>query len=147
MLVGWGDFRSGELHFDIVSSMPGLRSHDFTRAGIAPLIGYFRDCWVAARQLPCQLDLSGCAQAAGSLRIRMRGKRWLACRRRWCTASATATAAANGSSPRSARRPARRPGAGTALKLLLPFIDTALRRIPPAPARQARCDRSRWPRT
>ena len=27
------------------------------------------------------------------------------------------------------------PGSGMALKLLLPFIDTALRRMPPAPAR------------
>jgi len=33
------------------------------------------------------------------------------------------------------------PGAGVALKLLLPFIDTALRQMPPAPVRAAPCSR------
>ena len=69
LLVGWGDFRSGELEFDIVSSMPGVRTHEFTRAGIAPLIGYFRDCWVAARQLPCQLDLQRLLAVARPVRL------------------------------------------------------------------------------
>src|SRR5215207_6451655 len=54
MLIGWGDFRCGELRYDIVSSLPGMRSHHWTHAAIAPLISYLRDCWVAAQQLPCQ---------------------------------------------------------------------------------------------
>jgi DNA-binding CsgD family transcriptional regulator len=33
-------------------------------------------------------------------------------------------------------------GAGTTLKLLLPFIDTALRQMAPAPARQPGCERN-----
>src|SRR3954471_13089156 len=42
MLIGWGDFRTGDLQYDIVSSLPGMRSHDWTVAGIAPIISYFR---------------------------------------------------------------------------------------------------------
>src|SRR5438445_10891907 len=60
MLVGWGDFRTGELQYDIVSSLPGMRSHDWTVAGIAPIISYFRDCWAAAQHQPTQLDASVC---------------------------------------------------------------------------------------
>ena len=62
MLIGWGDFRTGDLQYDIVSSLPGMRSHDWTVAGIAPIISYFRDCWAAAQQQPTQLDASVCAQ-------------------------------------------------------------------------------------
>ena len=142
MLVGWGDFRCGELHFDIVSSTPGLRSHDFNRAGIAPLIGYFRDCWVAARQLPCHLDLSGCAKLLGHCDSNAREAV-----ARMQTALVHGFSEGNRSGERvfaalsvQASAPA---GGGTALKLLLPFIDTALRRIPRLPAPKARSDRSR----
>lgn len=62
MLIGWGDFRTRELRFDIVSSLPGVRTHSFTHATMAPLISYFRDCWVAAQHLPCQLDVTACKE-------------------------------------------------------------------------------------
>jgi transcriptional regulator EpsA len=140
LLVGWGDFRSGELHFDIVSSMPGLRSQNFTRAGIAPLISYFRDCWVAAQQAPCQLDVTGCQQLLGQCG-------WAAMQAIGSMRTALVHGTADGH--RSGERifaalstqDQVAPGGGTALKLLLPFIDTALRRMPPPPARQAACER------
>jgi DNA-binding CsgD family transcriptional regulator len=50
-------------------------------------------------------------------------------------ASARATAAAS-------TRPEAPAAAGGALKLLLPFIDIALRRLPAAAVRQARCERN-----
>ena len=140
MLVGWGDFRSGDLHYDIISSLPGLRSQDFTRASISPLISYFRDCWVAAQQAPCQVDITGCQQLLGHCS--------------WASTQGIAsmrTGLVHGTTDgvRGGERifaalstlTDMRPGGGSALKLLLPFIDTALRRIPPAPVRQAACDR------
>jgi len=30
MLIGWGDFRSGRLNYDIVSSLSGMRTHHWT---------------------------------------------------------------------------------------------------------------------
>jgi transcriptional regulator EpsA len=138
MLVGWGDFRSGELHFDIVSSIPGMRSNEFTRTGIAPLMGYLRDCWVAARQLPCQLDMSGCARLLGQCGYPSREA---------LARMQTALVHGFGDGNRGERifaalsaQPCLPAGSGPALKLLLPFIDVALRRIPPTPSRQARCD-------
>ncbi|HWI82317.1 XrtB/PEP-CTERM-associated transcriptional regulator EpsA [Ramlibacter sp.] len=140
MLVGWGDFSSGDLHYDLVSSVPGLRSHNFTPACIAPFVGYLRDCWVAAQQAPCQVDITGCQQLLGHCN--------------WASAQAIAsmrTALVHGTTdgPRGGERifaalsmqTSLPPGGGSALKLLLPFIDTALRRIPPAPVREAACDR------
>jgi len=144
LLVGWGDFQSGDLHYDIVSSTPGLRSRDFTTASIAPLVSYLRDCWAAAQHLPCQVDISGCQQLLGPCN--------------WRSVQAIGsmrTALVHGTTdgPHGGERvfaalttetslPA---GGATALKLLLPFIDTALRRIPPPPLRRAACERERAP--
>ena len=140
MLVGWGDFHSGDLQYDIVSSVPGLRSHHFTAAGLAPLVSYFRDCWVAAQQSPCHLDITGCQQLLGQCG--------------WASTQAIGsmrTALVHGTSDghQSGERifaalsidAAAPPGGGMALKLLVPFIDTALRRIPPPPPRHAACER------
>lgn len=143
MLIGWGDFRSGELHFDIVSSLPGMRSHHWTAAGISPFISYLRDCWAAAQQLPCQLDISGCTDllpdgGQGHAPVQ--------------SLAAMRTALVHGIRERKAdgerifaaltTQEARPAGAGTALKLLLPFVDTALRRMAPLPVRQAPCESS-----
>lgn len=141
LIVGWGDFRTGELQYDIVSSVPGLRSQHFTRASIAPLISYLRDCWVAAQQSPCEVDITGCQQLLGHCN--------------WQSTQAIGsmrTALVHGTpdGPNGNERiyaalsthtgvPA---GGGAALKLLMPFIDIALRRIPPAPAKQAACERA-----
>jgi len=92
LLVGWGDFRSGDLQYDIISSLPGLRTHLCPASRIAPLVNYFRDCWVAALSQPCQLDIGGCGQLLGEA-----GQGWAPApgvpgnaARRWSTASATA---------------------------------------------------------
>lgn len=139
MLIGWGDFRSGELQHDIVSTLPGMRSHHWTAAAISPLIGYFRDCWVAAQQLPCQLDISGWAEL---LRGRGQGGPALEAIGSMRSALVHGIGGTQGSERVFAalsKQPVRTAEAGTALKLLLPFIDTALRRMPPAPLRQAPC--------
>lgn len=141
MLIGWGDFRTGDLQYDIVSSLPGMRSHDWTTAAVAPLVSHFRDCWAAAQHQPTQLDASVCADL-------VRGAGESAAPQ---ALSTFRTALVHGI--RRTRHGAERvfvalsresdlpPGAPTALKLLLPFIDTALRQMPSAPARAAPCSR------
>ena len=142
MLIGWGDFRTGDLCYDIVSSLPGMRSHDWTPAAIAPLVSYFRDCWVAAQYAPCQLDARGCADL-----VRRAGEGGAP-----EALKEMQTAVVHGIPPgkhskerifvafsRSAEPPQ---GCAQALKLLLPFIDTALRQMAPAPVRHAQCQRT-----
>jgi len=140
MLVGWGDFRAGPLHFDLVSSLPGMRSRDWTDAALTLLIGYFHDCWVAAQQQPCVVDASVCGdllQGCGQVDVpeALLGMK---------AALVHAISCGQGGQrvfvvfSRDASLPA---DAGMALKLLLPYIDTALRQMPPAPIRQAACAR------
>jgi transcriptional regulator EpsA len=141
LMVAWGDFRSGDLHYDIVSSLSGMRSHDWTAAAITPLISYFRDCWVAAQHLPCQLEASECAALVMSTG-QGAAPRALAQMR---TAIVHGIADARSGSERIfvalSCDDAHPAGAAVALKLLLPFIDTALRRMPPAPVRHTLCER------
>lgn len=142
MLIGWGDFRSGELHFDIVSSLPGLRPQNCEAARISRLLGYFRDCWVAAQQSPCQLVISDC--------IGLLGDSLPGCAfSQAITTMQTALVHGIGDGRHCGQRmfvtfseQARLPaGADVALRLLLPFIDTALRRMPPAPTSLGRFER------
>ena len=133
MLIGWGDFRSGVLQYDIISSLAGMRSQHWSRATIAPLISYFRDCWAAAQKLPCQIDIAPCSELVPH-------------RQGWASAETIAsmrTALVHGMSGAEpgeervfaalSRQPIRVGRDAAALKLLLPFIDSALRRMPPAP--------------
>lgn len=143
MLVGWGDFRTGDLHCDVVSSLPGARSHNCTRATVAPLVNYFRDCWVAAQHLPCQIDLKGCAELFGR-----GGQGWAPSPPFARMRSALVHGIGDGTHcverifaalSGEAYPP---PAAASALKLLVPFIDTALRQMPPAPELKPACERT-----
>ncbi|WP_053076740.1 XrtB/PEP-CTERM-associated transcriptional regulator EpsA [Caenimonas sp. SL110] len=136
MLVGWGDFRTSALHFDIISSQPGMRSHDWTLHALAPLISYFRDCWIAAQQQPCELDVGACANLVADARRNAFALDKIPCMSR---ALVHGIAGSRHGSERIfaavSREPFTRRGAGTALKLLLPFMDSAMRRMPSAPSR------------
>jgi transcriptional regulator EpsA len=134
MMIGWGDFRTGELHHDLVSSVPGVRSHSCARAAMGPLISYFRDCWVAAQHLPCQVDMKDGAELLGRS-----GEGWTTTPA--IAGMRSALVHGIGDGRRSGERifaalssePYPPPNAANALKLLVPFIDTALRQMPPAP--------------
>ncbi|MES2784442.1 MAG: XrtB/PEP-CTERM-associated transcriptional regulator EpsA [Pseudomonadota bacterium] len=143
MLIGWGDFRNSVLHFDLISSQPGMRSHDWTTSALAPLISYFRDYWIAAQQLPCALEVRSCADLMGGSR---RDALPVDTLLRMDSALVHGIAGSRHGSERIfaafSREPFRQRGAGTALKLLLPFMDSALRRMPPAPER-ASCVRNK----
>jgi transcriptional regulator EpsA len=135
MLVGWGDFRSGDLSFDIVSSVPGVRTENFTGSMVKPILSYLRDCWAAAQHLPCQLDLATCQGLLGAPAHNTCAGRAL---------SGMRTAVVHGTGDRGngcervfaalSSRVGATAGVAAALKLLVPFMDTALRQMPPPPA-------------
>lgn len=141
-IAAWGDFRAGAVHIDLVSSLPGLRTRQARTARFLPLVNYLRDCWVAAQHAPCQVDVHGCASlcaqgegAAAALVATIAPDPALGCMR---------SALVHGT--REAAPPGERLFAmltwrtrtdesqAQALRLLVPFIDTALRRMPPLPA-------------
>lgn len=134
MLVAWGDFRSDALSYDIVSSLPGLRSSDFTPASIAPLVRYLRDAWAAAPQAPCHVHLAHCDQL---LRGCSPTSRAVIARLRIALVHGTRDAGDGTERMFGAlsMQPAVPAGGAGALSLMLPYIDTALRRIAPMPPR------------
>ncbi len=142
LLVGWGDFRGGDVQFDVVSSIPGLRTHQCSQQRIAPLVAYFRDCWIAAQQQPCELDIGGVGQLLGEA-----GQGWAPAPGVPGMHSALVHGIGDsrfGGERIFAALSGRRaqPGGAGALKLLVPFVDSALRRMPPAPVRQPGAERS-----
>jgi transcriptional regulator EpsA len=142
MLIGWGDFRAGDLHFDIVSSLPGLRTYHCTASGVSPLINYFRDCWVAAQHSPCELDISGCAQLLPNVPGAPSGEAIARMRTALVHGIGDGRHCSDRVFVALSGQPCASIGATSVMKLLLPFIDTALRRMPPAPARPTPMDRS-----
>jgi transcriptional regulator EpsA len=141
MLIGWGDFRTGELHYDIVSSLPGMRSTDWTVAGVAPLISHFRDCWAAAQHQPTQLDATLCADLVRGLGDGAAPEAIKTFRTALVHGIRQTRQGAERIFVALSRQQELPPQAPQALKLLLPFIDTALRQMPPAPVRAAPCSR------
>ncbi|MEJ7931954.1 XrtB/PEP-CTERM-associated transcriptional regulator EpsA [Ramlibacter sp. AN1015] len=145
LLVAWGDFTAGDLQVDLVSSLPGLRTHECGAGRLQPLVNYLRDCWIAAGHAACQLDLHGCADLFGAP-----GQGWGPGH----ALSFMRSGVVHGTrDPRTgcerifaalANRPQPADSAPGMLRLLMPFIDLSLRGMPSTPARQARFDRGEF---
>jgi len=133
LLIGWGDFQSGDLQHDFVSSLPGLRTRDWSPKAIRPLVSFFHDHWVAGQRRPCAIDLAEC----GDLLARSpdRSPRDAILRLRIALVHGVSGHAPGGELVVAALGipDGRPPGDGNALKLLLPFIEAAIRRLPPPP--------------
>ena len=142
LLVGWGDFRNGDLQYDIVSSLPGLRTH------LCPAAAHR----AAGELLPRLLGRRAVAALpAGHRQQRPAARRG---RQGWAASPGVPgmqTALVHGvgdarlggerifAALSSGLAPA---GGAAALKLLVPFIDSALRRMAPAPMRQPGAERN-----
>jgi transcriptional regulator EpsA len=143
VIAAWGDFRSGDLQLDLISSLPGLRTQECRAERLAPLVSYLRDCWAAAQHAPCQVDVHGCAGLFGTA-----GDGWAPghaiTAMRSAVVHGTRDASLGGERIFAALSTQLQQGefAPTALKLLMPFLDTALRRIPTEAERQPRAERS-----
>jgi transcriptional regulator EpsA len=95
---------------------------------MGPLLGYLRDCWVAAQHAPCEVELIECEpllrDCTAAQRQALRGMH-------------TAVVHGTMNRARGAQRifaaltsdPNPPAGSGAALKLLLPFMDSAVGRI------------------
>ncbi|MFD0667092.1 XrtB/PEP-CTERM-associated transcriptional regulator EpsA [Ramlibacter sp. MAHUQ-53] len=128
MLAAWGDFRCGVLQVDLVSSLPGLRTQDGLGPRLRPLVHYLRDCWVAARQAPCCVDVQGCLRLCGEGGAAPAALGWM----RSAVVHATPDTGQGGERLFALLSGRPRPGEAepALLRLLAPFIDTALRRLP-----------------
>ncbi|MDB5744865.1 MAG: transcriptional regulator, LuxR family [Polaromonas sp.] len=81
LLAGWGNFQEGGVQHDIVSRLPGARSYAPGTDVLPFLLGKFYDCWVAALRNPCRMSfrnfeyLLGTTSLPGSFGHALRGMR------------------------------------------------------------------------
>ncbi|MEO7106197.1 MAG: XrtB/PEP-CTERM-associated transcriptional regulator EpsA [Rhodoferax sp.] len=58
LVAAWGDFHLGLVHYDIVSSIPGVRSENAESEIITPLLTGLFDRWIAQDRRPFSLKVS-----------------------------------------------------------------------------------------
>jgi transcriptional regulator EpsA len=57
MLAAWGDFESNFIRHDIVSTLPGVRTDHSNPARFSPLLGDFHNRWIERGKTPYTLDI------------------------------------------------------------------------------------------
>lgn len=130
LVAAWGDFHLGLVHYDIVSSIPSVRSENAVTEAITPLLTGLFDRWIAQDRRPF------------SLKVCERGFTW----------DNMATPGPIGDAMRTMRsslihgindqrgrhdclyvlfstQPQRHRNERTALKFMLPYIDNAMRQV------------------
>lgn len=137
LLAGWGNFQEGSIRHDIVSRLPGVRSYAVGTDGLPFLLGKFHESWVLADRQPSSLDfqnfeyLLGNASLPGSFSSALRNMRsglihGMRDERGQCECLYVLL---------SAQKIAMEPS-GTAIKMLMPVIDSALRQVTQLPQQQ-----------
>jgi len=130
LVAAWGDFHLGLIHYDVVSAMPGVRSENASTESITSLLTGLFDRWIAQDRKPFSLH-------AGD-----QGFNWVGSALDGSTTEAMRTMRSSlihGISDQRGRHdclyvlfntsPQRNRRERTALKFLLPYIDSALRQV------------------
>lgn len=130
LLAGWGDFQEGTVRHDILSPLPGARSYSAGTDSLPFILGKFHDHWIAAGRRPCMLDfrtfeyLLGSASLPGSFPSELRRMRSVLihglCDERSGHDCLYVVLSAGNIPPEPA---------STAFRVLMPFIDAALRQM------------------
>jgi transcriptional regulator EpsA len=134
LLAGWGDFQEGAIQHDVVSRLPGARSYAAGTDGLPFLLGKFHESWLAAGRQPCSLDfgefdyLLGQASLPGSFSSSLRGMRSVLVHGLHDERAQQECLYVLMSADDIPAEPAR-----TAIRLLVPSMDAALRQMAPLP--------------
>jgi transcriptional regulator EpsA len=141
LIAAWGDFHRGVIHYDIVSSISGVRSENAMAETLAPLLTGLFDRWIAQDRKPFVLNVGhdgfswDSMVGAGPIVDAMHDMR---------------SSLVHGINDQRGRHdclyvffskhPKRRRNESNAVKVLLPYIDSALRQVdllpnqyPPSP--------------
>jgi len=134
LLAGWGDFQQGTIQHDVVSRLPGARSYAAGTDGLPFLLGKFHDSWLAVGRQPCRLDFSefeyllGQASLPGSFSASLHGMRSVLIHGMHDERAGQDCLYVLMSADDIPAEPAR-----TAIRLLMPSMDAALRQMAPLP--------------
>jgi transcriptional regulator EpsA len=134
LLAGWGNFQESVIQHDVVSRLPGARSYAAGTDSLPFLLGKFHDCWLAAGRQPCRLGFSefeyllGQASLPGSFSSSLRGMRSVLIHGLHDTRAGQECIYVLMSANAIPAEPAC-----TAIRLLMPSMDAALRQMTPLP--------------
>lgn len=134
LLAGWGDFREGPIAHDLLSKLPGVRSYAAGTESLAFLLRKFHTLWVGAQRQPCRLNfreseyLRGSSRPEASFRSALQNMRTVLIHGLRDERSGHECLYVVMSAAEIPAEPA-----GTAMKVLIPFVDSALRRITQLP--------------
>ncbi|RFO97985.1 transcriptional regulator EpsA [Rhodoferax lacus] len=130
LIAAWGDFRLGVIHYDVVSALSGVRSESVMAESISPLLIGLFNRWVAQDRRPF------------SLNVGHDGFAWEGVASSGPIAEAMAemkSSLVHGIGDQRGRHdclyvffsqyPKRRSHEANAIKILLPYIDAALRQV------------------
>ncbi len=130
LIAAWGDFHLGVIHYDVVSALPGVRSESAMAESIAPLLTGLFNRWIVQDRRPF------------SLNVGQDGFAWEGVATHGPIAEAMLdmkSALVHGINDQRGRHdclyvffsqhPKRRRNESNAVKILLPYIDTALRQV------------------
>lgn len=138
LMTGWGNFEEGSVQHDVVSRLPGVRSYAEGAACLPFLLAKMKDCWVSGGRQPTSFSFSQFSYLLGSDALPDS----------FCEAlRRMGSAVVHGISDRRTQNDCvyvflsagtrQSEGADETLsatvKVLLPFIDTALRQVSPLP--------------
>ncbi len=130
LIAAWGNFQNGAIHHDVISPMPGVRSHDSNTSTVTPMLSSLFARWVAFGRKPYsvkagqggflveEVERAGAVgRALGNMRCAVVHGITDARGSHDCLYVAFAAKAQFGTKESSA------------LALVLPYIDTALRQV------------------
>lgn len=134
LLAGWGNFQEGTILHDIVSMLPGVRSYAVGTDGLPFLLSKFYESWVQAGKEPHGLDfrhfeyLLGNASLPGSFNSALRSMRSVLIHGMRDERGEYECIFVMLSTHVIPAEPA-----STAIRVLMPFIDVALRQVTQLP--------------
>ena len=130
MLAAWGDFGSNFICYDIVSSLPGVRTAHLGPVGLSPLLRRLHKHWVEMGRMPCSDVGPGILHAQGILQCAFGG-----------VLQGMRSSLLHGISDKRGRhdclyvvfssKDELNSSMLTAMEVLLPYLDIALRRVEP----------------
>ncbi|SEP35412.1 XrtB/PEP-CTERM-associated transcriptional regulator EpsA [Nitrosovibrio sp. Nv6] len=145
MLVGWGDFSSNSIQHDIISPLPGVRTARSESAVLSPLLRTLYNRWIELGRMPCASNV-GATDTAGS-RIAQAGSPKCSF---GIALQGMHSSLLHGISDKRGRHDCLyvifssqdklNDSTLGAMEILLPYLDTAMRRVAPLP--QSSCQPS-----
>ena len=145
LVVIWGNFRLGVLHYDLLTTVPELHAEGVEGAGMTPEFGMLFQQWLAMGRKPLRLDARGLSVAWTHSGLADPAARWLMGMSGVVLQGIQDQRGSNDALYAFFSREAHPPSDDDqALKFIVPLLDVAIRQVE-SPARSVQAETSRMP--